>query len=99
MPINALVDTIIVSTPDANIGTHHHSGPGGLGRTLTFKGNDFTLRIALSDLPDELIDRIIEGIKVWSEVDPDFGTRGLIGKAAVPLLNGAGDDEANETDD
>jgi hypothetical protein len=34
-----------------------------------------------------------------SEVDPDFGTRGLIGKVAVPLLNGADDDEAKQTDD
>jgi hypothetical protein len=33
------------------------------------------------------------------EVDPESGTSGLIGKAAVPLLNGADHDEANETDD
>jgi hypothetical protein len=34
-----------------------------------------------------------------SEVDPENGTRGLIGKAAVPLLNGADHDEENQTDD
>jgi hypothetical protein len=33
------------------------------------------------------------------EMDPGFGTRGLIGKAAVPLLDGADHDEANETED
>ncbi len=33
------------------------------------------------------------------EVDPDFGTRGLVGKAAVSLLNGADHDEENETED
>jgi hypothetical protein len=30
------------------------------------------------------------------EVDPGFGTRGLIWKPAVPFLNGADDDEKNE---
>ncbi len=46
-------------------------------------------------------------IAVWAlpvhaqtgEVDPDFGTRGLVGKAAVSLLNGADHDEENETED
>jgi hypothetical protein len=33
------------------------------------------------------------------EVDPEFGTMGLVGNSAVPLLNGADDDEENETDD
>lgn len=39
---------------------------------------------------------------IWlldTEVAPDFGTRGLIGKAAVPLLNGADHDEENPTND
>jgi hypothetical protein len=36
---------------------------------------------------------------LMSEVDPDFGTRGLIGKAAAPLLNGADHDETSETED
>jgi hypothetical protein len=34
-----------------------------------------------------------------SEVDPGFGTRGLVGKRAVPLLNGAEHDEENQTED
>ena len=34
-----------------------------------------------------------------TEVDPENRTRGLIGKAAVPLLNGADHDEENQTDD
>jgi len=34
-----------------------------------------------------------------TEVDPGIGTRGLIGKLAVLLLNGADHDEENETDD
>jgi hypothetical protein len=34
-----------------------------------------------------------------SEVDPDFGTGGLIGNSAAPLLNGADHDETNETKD
>jgi hypothetical protein len=33
------------------------------------------------------------------EVDPEFGTKGLVGNSAVPLLNGADHDEENETDD
>jgi hypothetical protein len=32
-----------------------------------------------------------------SEVDPDFGTGGLIGRSAVPLLDGADDDEEKTT--
>jgi hypothetical protein len=32
-----------------------------------------------------------------AEVDPGFWTSGLIGRWAVPLLNGADDDEENET--
>ena len=38
-------------------------------------------------------------ITTITEVDPGFGTGGLIGKRAVLLLNGAEDDEENETDD
>jgi hypothetical protein len=34
-----------------------------------------------------------------TEVDPDFGTGGLIGRAAVPLLDGADHDEENTTKD
>jgi transposase len=33
------------------------------------------------------------------EVDPEFGTGGLIGEAAVPLLDGADDNEENTTKD
>ena len=33
------------------------------------------------------------------DVAPEFGTRGLIGKPAVPSVNGADHDEANETED
>jgi len=45
-----------------------------------------------------LVNRAVIGERA-GEVDPGFGTRGLIGKSAVPLLNGADHDEANETDD
>jgi hypothetical protein len=37
--------------------------------------------------------------RFYTEVDPENGTRGLIGKSAVLLLNGADHDEENETDD
>ena len=33
------------------------------------------------------------------EMAPEFETRVLIGKTAVPLLNGADHDEENETED
>lgn len=33
------------------------------------------------------------------EVDPGFGTGRLIGRSAVPLLDGADDDEENTTKD
>lgn len=35
---------------------------------------------------------------VTAEVDPENGTRVLIGNPAVPLLNGADHDEASETE-
>ena len=34
-----------------------------------------------------------------TEVDPLFGTIGLIGKPAVPLVTGADHDEEDETED
>jgi hypothetical protein len=37
--------------------------------------------------------------KCPAEVDPGFGTGGLVGKMAVPLLNGADHDEEDETED
>lgn len=34
-----------------------------------------------------------------TEVDPGNRTRGLVGETAVPLLNGADDDEEKQTED
>jgi hypothetical protein len=41
----------------------------------------------------------VTGYTAVSEVDPGFGTMGLVGKRAVPLLNGADHDEENQTED
>lgn len=42
---------------------------------------------------------LLLGLKMVPEVDPEFGTIGLIEKRAVPLVNGANYDEEDETED
>jgi hypothetical protein len=63
-------------------------------------GGSYIYNTASGDCWERLnLNGSVEQFGAIPEVDPGFGTRGLIGKSAVPLLNGADHDEANETDD
>lgn len=51
------------------------------------------------DTLNECINCATSQIDNATEVDPGNRTRGLVGETAVPLLNGADDDEEKQTED
>jgi hypothetical protein len=57
--------------------------------------DDINCKQELHSAGSAKLNRAIIGV----EVDSGFGTRELVGKGPVPLLNGADDDEETETED
>ena len=97
--------------PDEGIATGRASviyrGDGTNPSSTYFRDSDIDIMVAGEFI--EHIERPIEflrtvqqqfaGRELVIEVDPDFGTGCLIGRAAVPLLDGADHDEESTTKD
>jgi hypothetical protein len=77
------------------------SGRGAPGRSAatTSRNAASDMMPGLSNCGSEMRSISSDLTSATIEVDPEFGTKGLVGNSAVPLLNGADHDEENETDD